>query len=575
MHKTLRDGLALTVLLALFPSLLCAQPPKSATSFKIRSWQTNAAGDPLQTGKCLDYGKAPSPNSATVFLNDCAKAHAIRVVEMPDQKGTDGVTRSHQVMLFAGNLVLGIHNPNPLVKTPGGSASAPAFSTQFEFVLELQVPWNAPHVNALVARPASQIFAYDGDSIILESSRPCVNTDATTSMTLCPPPPPQLVIQVQNARGANGSLIVAGVRNLADNELWDFVPLPGSQPYPTKGFISTIGSPPTPITSNWQLWNAICTPQVAPSTASPIIAGSMPPQPLLDFKADTAVACSPSIGWGNVVVVAGSDPNECGNRPDVGPCIDLSNYPPITLPAGATLRGNRCGTSFGPQMFDQFPTKSKKPNPLFHCESCMLEVQGDYVRVTGLRVRGQSRSTDESEPGTVGIVVGFPGPPDGPLPFSPKILTEFIAVVDRNDTSDWGAVAVGAGTPYSFIAGDPAICTYPGFVDSSGNKLSYTCGPTDPGAASNPGVSVQDHSTGAIARVPIVDDLTTLANVRIERNFVHHNQRDNLGYGIGAGRAVISGNTFLQNRHAIASDGEPHSEYRASYNLVFIGLIAS
>jgi hypothetical protein len=308
MHKTLRDGLALTLLLALFPSLLSARPPKSATSFKIRSWQTNPAGDPLQTGQCLDYGKSPSRNGATVFLNDCAKAHAIRVVEMADQMGSDGITRSHQVMLFAGKLVLGIHNPNPM-------GSAPAFSTS-EFVLELQVPWNAPHANGLLSKAANQIFAYDGDSLTLESSRPCVNTDATTSMTLCLPPPAQLVIQIQNARGANGSPIVAGVRNLADNEFWDFVPLPGSQPYPTQGFISTIGSPPAPITSNWQLWNAICA-DLPPATAT------SPP----------AKTCSQfNVGWGSVVVVAGSDPKECANRPDVGPCIELSMYPPLSSP---------------------------------------------------------------------------------------------------------------------------------------------------------------------------------------------------------------------------------------------------
>ena len=40
-------------------------------------------------------------------------------------------------------------------------------------------------------------------------------------------------------------------------------------------------------------------------------------------------------------------------------------------------------------------------------------------------------------------------------------------------------------------------------------------------------------------------------------------QRSDLG-----GRALISGNTFLMNRHAIAAGGEVHERYRASYNLV-------
>jgi len=68
--------------------------------------------------------------------------------------------------------------------------------------------------------------------------------------------------------------------------------------------------------------------------------------------------------------------------------------------------------------------------------------------------------------------------------------------------------------------------------------------------------------------VPIANDPATLANVRVSRNFVHHNTRDNAGYGVAVGRALIEGNTFLMNRHAITASGEPHNEYRAANNLV-------
>src|SRR5262249_37013755 len=57
----------------------------------------------------------------------------------------------------------------------------------------------------------------------------------------------------------------------------------------------------------------------------------------------------------------------------------------------------------------------------------------------------------------------------------------------------------------------------------------------------------------------------------IERNFMHHNRRWGGGYGSlsnHGGRMVVLGNTFLGNRHSIASDGEPNSEYRAWYNLM-------
>src|SRR5262245_5434669 len=51
-----------------FPLRTPAQSVPATTDFKIRSWQTNPQGDPLQTGKCLDYGVSPIGNGATVFL---------------------------------------------------------------------------------------------------------------------------------------------------------------------------------------------------------------------------------------------------------------------------------------------------------------------------------------------------------------------------------------------------------------------------------------------------------------------------------------------------------------------------
>src|SRR5207245_4034257 len=55
----------------------------SLSYFKIQSWQTGPAGNPQSpSGKCLDYGASPSGNGASVFLNDCANAHPIRVFEI-------------------------------------------------------------------------------------------------------------------------------------------------------------------------------------------------------------------------------------------------------------------------------------------------------------------------------------------------------------------------------------------------------------------------------------------------------------------------------------------------------------
>jgi hypothetical protein len=265
--------------------------------FKVRSWQTNPAGDPSQTGKCLDYGTSPSGNGASVFLNDCANAHPIRVFEIgptpadsppgtpcaSPRIGSGGTPLCHEVLLFAGNLVIGIHNSQTI--TTGATSSPPQPATEYQ--LELQPPFGSI-IGSAIFSPANQIFRLDGDSIIREGSSidatgavvpgPCLNTDTLT----CPPPPLQLVIQVQNARGANGSPFVAAVRNLGDNEFWDFIPQPVSRQYPTSGFQS--------VSSPDGLWNAICLNPAAP----------LPPIP-------PPSTCAPNgfnAGWGSVILAS-------------------------------------------------------------------------------------------------------------------------------------------------------------------------------------------------------------------------------------------------------------------------------
>jgi VCBS repeat protein len=447
------------------------------------------------SGKCLDYGIAPNGSSATVFLNDCALAHPVGVIEVDDQ---------HDVILYAGSQVIGIHNP-PVV-TQGGPPPPP----QTEFALELQA------YNPILATTGNQIFALDGDSIILAHSRPCINTD---SPPLCPPPPPQLVVQVQNARGASGSPLVAGARNLADSEFWDFKALDGSDRDPTNGFV--------PVATAAQLWNAVCASVVQPTRMRQVMATEADGPPLIDDPGQPddglpAPCDTFNAGRGSVIVI--SSPNACssvggaepGDVQDIGACINLSDYAPLVLPAGVTLRGNRRGTNFGPQLFAARYTE-RAP-----CGWCMIEIHGDYVRITGLRLRGQSRSEDAANYTTHGIEVDYPQPS-----VNDASVTEFIAMIDHNDLSDW----------------EEATVTVNGGHHNLGDY--FNC-------------------------VGVANDQRTQDNVRIERNFLHHNERDGAGYGAhtSGGRAVIVGNTFLMNRHAIASGGEGHSQYRAWYNLV-------
>ena len=62
--------------------------------------------------------------------------------------------------------------------------------------------------------------------------------------------------------------------------------------------------------------------------------------------------------------------------------------------------------------------------------------------------------------------------------------------------------------------------------------------------------------------------------VYIARNYMHHNVRDGLGYGVvvsDGAYAVMEGNVFDYNRHAIASDGSPYTGYVARFNYVLSG----
>lgn len=546
----------------------------SFNHFTIRSWQVGPNGNAASpSGKCLDYGVSPS--GATVFLNDCSQAHPIRVVEItPSRVGSRGIALNHEVMLFAGKSVIGIHNPRIIPPiNPGTSPSSAAPAT--EYALELQYPFNTI-TGGLVSDPTNQIFRLDGDSIILEGSSvdpvtgavvpgPCINTVATFP-PLCPDPQPQLVIQVQNARGANGSPLVAAVRNLADNEFWDFNAIDGSGKYPTQGFVSTIGSPPLPIGTADELWNAVCSsPLASPTPAGP------PTDQCFAFN----------VGWGSVIVV--SSPNDCtvtdplaGQTQDIGGCIDLSAYPPLMIPAGVTLRGNRRGANFGPQLYAAYSSTSS-----FDCDgTCMLEIQGDYARVTGLRVRGQSRSTDKLPFKADGIWINYAGnktSPDGTPPQIPLFplatVTELIATVDHNDASDWMDAAVTLFSPFDNSPTTGNMCSYRGYIDTNSSPAdSYRCDENTQLVPYSPYLVSLDPS---LTPVTIAEDMSvvpgtgTLGNTRVARNFLHHNMRDDGGYGVGAqGRALIDGNTFVWNRHDIESDGEPHHEYRASHNLV-------
>ena len=149
-------------------------------------------------------------------------------------------------------------------------------------------------------------------------------------------------------------------------------------------------------------------------------------------------------------------------------------------------------------------------DPLFQMAGAVnlaepASLSGNYVRITGLRMQGRSRERSEDLPSSRGIAV----------------RDDLVVIIDHNDMSDWTVSAVGV---------------------SGAQSRDWKCHPRPDFRAEN---------------------------VRVERNFIHDNQRQGLGYGVVTGGYVsIVGNTFLRNRHAIAGDGNAFSGYSAWFNLV-------
>jgi len=427
------------------------------------------------TLKCLDYGTPPTSPVAVgrtlksaaisvqppksdgrlVFLNDCTAAHPIEVKEINGQ---------HDVMLQAGSLVIGIHNPEVL--STGRTAAPPT-----QYSVELQ-----PALNRFEVSYANQVFALDGDSIMLASNR-------------------NLVVQVDHARGKNGTALILSQRNLADSEFWDFSAVDGSAAYPTSGFV---------LVSNREefcsaLWRLAYLTMTDPSDIA-----SLTP----DF--------APNAAWGSVVVVApGAVINpgpDCYGASWARLRYGLPIFPmkanATGVPNGVTIRGDRRGTSLGPQIV--------QPNELDHVRIFELGDSGEayasygnHVRITGLRIAGPRRTRDPDELYADGI----------------SVRDDRVAIIDHNDISDWP------------------------------NATVEVWGPSESAMCNDPSAPLPNPST----------------NIRIVRNFMHHNEAWGGGYGSvmsqGA-NATIVGNTFLMHRHSIADDGAALSGYNAWSNLV-------
>lgn len=408
------------------PVRAAAQASSSHGPFRVRSYM----------GKCLTYGQfvidpdpesdPPPPQSGEpVFIDDCGGGSTLpggfdRTFQ---QIVVEEINDSHEVVLRAGERYIGV--AGDLVK---GAA------------LELQ---------AYTGRPG-QIFALDGDSIILVEEV----TDDPDGVIVHTRR--ELVVEVKNARGASGTPLVLGKRDLNDPEFWDFNSVDGTYRPPTNGFVR------------------------------------VPEE--MDFFAALARAT-----WGSVIQVAPDQVIDLS-------FLDASSF--LQIPPGVTIRGNRRGIQRGPRF-----TSTNDGDVINQFVS-----SGDFVRITGVELEGPTRSRLPFAPASgTGIQVE-----NRPVDAQRRLGA---TLVDHNKLSDYPVAAIS--------------------VFSGSVLADWACG-GQPGPL--PGAPVQ-----------------------IVRNFIHHNVRKGLGYGVSVGVdgfAEIVGNTFLMNRHAIAADGTALSGYRARHNLV-------
>jgi len=210
-----------------------------------------------------------------------------------------------------------------------------------------------------------------------------------------------------------------------------------------------------------------------------------------------------------------------GTVVELGTSLDLTDCPALYVRQGVTLRGDRRGTLEGPALNSCYVV-----NSVAHCNSVqtnattiepmvMMPEGSNDIRVTGLRLQGPSRADDYPQTEAIGVMT-----------FEANARN----IIDHNDVSDWPYIGVMT------IAHDNA-------------KSDSQC---DPHSATDP----QTRQTTAF----------------VARNFIHHNQEQNAGYGTETDWGAypfIFGNTFVSNRHAIAGGkGSAHTAYRAWYNLV-------
>jgi len=180
----------------------------------------------------------------------------------------------------------------------------------------------------------------------------------------------QLVVEVQHARGTNLTPVWLGNRDLADAEFWDFTASDGANHRPTRGFLRI--SQVDTFDNNGEL---------RARSAFLEAVRNAHPGTVIELDANVAINLT-DLGW-------------------------------LDIPAGVTIRGDRRGTRLGPEIRTS------------RASDFMFNIAGSEVRLTGLRLRGPSRSTNWTR--------------------SDRAIfahSQDTTIIDHNDLSDWPVAAI-------------------------------------------------------------------------------------------------------------------------------------
>lgn len=192
--------------------------------------------------------------------------------------------------------------------------------------------------------------------------------------------------------------------------------------------------------------------------------------------------------------------------------IDLTGAGTILVPGGVTVASGRGPSSEGALLYTGLDRGGSR---------IVFEIAGDGVRITGLRLRGPSGGTSPDLEPITGI----------------RARGRLDVRIDHNELFHFTGAAVEVGWRST----------------------------TTPAAA--PGDDPVPHDSAPRGQEH---------RVLVEHNFIHHNLRRGLGYGVvvsQGGKALIRRNVFNYNRHAVTSDGRYGSGYIVAHNFALSGAV--